>query len=116
MVYETPTTPNTMRQIMFLEGAKDLVLNHNPFPNKEQTLLIILFTGIIDEDLERVRWALDNGADANASIQPWAENIIRAMGWSCAIFATALSTVSAPESGQTLPQCVEPGPDSEASQ
>ncbi len=126
MVLEsTPApTPLTMRQMMFLEGAKDLVLNQHPFPNKAQTLLIILFTGIIDGDLERVRWAMDNGADANMAIQQWAIDIIRRIGWSGSLlgyermisFTTARSTDAPQESEQTLPQCDETGPDSEASQ
>ncbi|MAP73751.1 MAG: hypothetical protein CMJ55_05750 [Planctomycetaceae bacterium] len=129
MVLEIPQqnvpTPNTMRQMMFLEGAKDLVLNHSPFPNKAQTLLIILFTGILDGDTDRVQWALDNGVDPNMEISTWAINIMTtigwsdesfttAQGWSRDSFTTAQSTVSPGE--QTLSQCVEPGPDAEASQ
>ena len=118
MVLESPTapTPLTMRQMMFLEGAKDLVLNQHPFPNKAQTLLIILFTGIIDGDLERVRWAMDNGADVNTQIHPMSINIMRTMGWSDDFFTTVPSMDVPQESEQTLPQCDEPGPDSEASQ
>lgn len=122
MVLEAPTppsrvpTPNTMRQMMFLEGAKDLILNQHPFPNKAQTLLIFLFTGMMDNDLDRVRWALDNGADANMAIAPWAVNIMRTVGWNTTSYFTVQSPVSALESEQTLSQYDEPGPDSEASQ
>ena len=112
----TPPTPITMRQMMFLEGAKDLILNHNPFPNKAQTLLIFLFTGIMDEDLDRIRWALDHGADANLAIEQWAINIMRTVGWNTTSYFTVQSTDAPEVSQQTSPQCDEPGPDSEASQ
>ncbi len=114
--------PNTERQTMFLEGAKNLVLNHHPFPNKAQTLQIILFTGIFDDDLERCRWAMDHGARADEGIQPWAIGIMRAVGWDCSeiesvqSFFTGQSTDAPQESQQTSPQYDEPGPDSEASQ
>lgn len=118
MVLESPTapTPLTMRQMMFLEGAKDLVLNHHPFPNKAQTLLIILFTGMMDGDLDRVQWAMDNGADVNMVIQTWAINIMRTMGWNTTSYFTVPSMDAPEESEQTLPQCDETGPDSGASQ
>ena len=80
MVLETSTTL-TQRQQFFLDGAKDLVLNHAPFPNKAQTLLIILFTGIIDEDLERCKWAMDHGADANLQLQTWSVTVMKTVGW-----------------------------------
>tara|TARA_B100000405_G_C16649521_1_gene397929 strand:+ start:222 stop:593 length:372 start_codon:yes stop_codon:yes gene_type:complete len=111
--------PNTERQTMFLEGAKNLVLNHHPFPNREQTLLIILFTGIFDDDVERCKWAMDHGAVADMEIQPWAIGIMRAVGWDCSeldSYVTVLSTDAPEESEQTLPQYDEPGPDSGASQ
>ena len=111
--------PNTERQSFFLEGAKDLILNHNPFPNREQTLLIILFTGIFDDDLERCKWAMDHGARAELEIQPWAIGIMRAVGWDCSeldSYVTVLSTDAPEVSQQTSLQCDEPGPDSGASQ
>ena len=117
MVLETSTTL-TQRQQFFLDGAKDLVLNHTPFPNKAQTLLIILFTAIIDEDLERCKWAMDHGADANLQLQTWSVTVMKTVGWDVTeleTLATALSTDALQESPQTLPQCDEPGPDSEAS-
>ena len=111
--------PNTERQTMFLEGAKNLVLNHHPFPNRAQTLLIILFTGIFDDDLERCKWAMDHGAVVDMEIQPWAISIMRTVGWDCHelnSIATVLSTDAPEESQQTSPQCDETEPDSEASQ
>tara|TARA_E500000331_G_scaffold166838_1_gene161530 strand:- start:12677 stop:13033 length:357 start_codon:yes stop_codon:yes gene_type:complete len=115
MVLETLT----QRQQFFLDGAKDLVVNHSPFPNKAQTLLIILFTGIIDEDLERCKWAMDHGADVNLEVQEWAVTVMKTVGWDVTdldAYAIELSTDAPEESPQTLPQCNETGPDSEASQ
>lgn len=118
MVLETSTTL-TQRQQFFLDGAKDLVLNHSPFPNKAQTLLIILFTGIIDHDLERCKWALDHGADGNLEIQPWSVTVMKTIGWdvqNLEAYSNELSTDAPEELPQRLPQCDETGPDSEASQ
>ena len=112
MVLETSTTL-TQRQQFFLDGAKDLVLNHAPFPNKAQTLLIILFTGIIDEDLERCKWAVDHGADANLEIHQWSVNVMKTVGWDVTeleALANVLSMDAPQESPQTLPQCNEAGP------
>lgn len=118
MAVETLNTL-TQRQQFFLDGAKDLVLNHTPFPNKAQTLLIILFTGIIDDDLERCKWALDNGADVNGELYPWSVTVMKTVGWDVTALealANVLSTDAPQESPQTLPQCNEAGPDSEANQ
>ena len=118
MVLETSTTL-TQRQQFFLDGAKDLVLNHTPFPNKAQTLLIILFTGIIDDDLERCKWALDNGADVNGELYPWSVTVMKTVGWNVTDLTAMINELSmdAPqESQQMLPQCNEAGPDSEANQ
>jgi len=120
MVLETSTTL-TQRQQFFLDGAKDLVLNHHPFPNKAQTLLIILFTGIIDDDIERCKWAMDHGADGNLEIQSWSVTVMKTVGWdvtSLETLANVLSAAGPPpgELSQTSHQCNEFGPDSEASQ
>jgi len=122
MVLETSNTL-TQRQQFFLEGAKDLVLNHHPFPNKAQTLLIILFTGIIDDDIERCKWAVDHGADGNLEIQTWSVTVMKTVGWDVTSLETSLEAMSSAlsmdvhqASAQTLSQCDETGPDSEANQ
>lgn len=77
-----------MSQEHFLSGLKHCVETASDSPDAEiniQTrpvaLRLLLFTGTLDGDLDRVVYALDNGADVNGYLTDRDVSILTRLGW-----------------------------------
>ena len=77
-----------MSQEHFLAGLKYCVETASDSPDAEtniQTrpvaLRLLLFTGSLDNDLDRVVYALDNGADVNGSLTDRDVSLLTRLGW-----------------------------------
>jgi len=66
----------------FVNGLKTIVQRPD---SEEQTKLkalkLLLFTAVFDGDLERLEFAMDNGADARWGLCPGTRTILTNLGW-----------------------------------
>ena len=82
MTQEQMTSP--MTQEHFLAGLVHVIQTHpddDTHNLKPKALKLLLFTGVLDDDLERVQFALDNGAHAGAELTPHDKTILTSLGW-----------------------------------
>jgi len=73
-----------MSQELFLAGLKHCV--EHPPPDFEERLTntalrLLLITGALDGDVDRVTYALDNGAKANEGLSTTDYDVLTALGW-----------------------------------
>jgi hypothetical protein len=73
-----------MSQELFLAGLKHCV--ENPPPDAEEyltntALRLLLITGALDGDVDRVVYALDNGAKANEGLTAIDYEMLTTLGW-----------------------------------
>ncbi len=72
----------TISQANFIDGLKSVVLHHDhDQQTKLKALKLLLFTAVLDDDLQRVRFALDNGARADWGLDPASKTLLANMGW-----------------------------------
>lgn len=77
-----------MAQEHFLAGLKHCVELASDSPDAEASietrtiaLRLLLFTGSLDGDLDRVKYACENGADINACLTDRDAEILTNLGW-----------------------------------
>ena len=89
-----------MSQEHFLAGLVH-VITSNPdddmYNLRPKALRLFLFTAVLDSDLERVQFALDNGADADESMTQHDKIILTSLGW-------VMPNLSSPVAGEYLDQ------------
>jgi len=72
----------TPRQTNFIDKCKNIVTSAQPNdPKRKIGLQILLVTGVIDGDMPRVVFAVENGADVNASLHRSRMHRLNRMGW-----------------------------------
>lgn len=77
-----------MSQEHFIAGLKHCVETASDSPDAEihirtrpVALRLLLFTGALDGDLDRINYACDNGADINVSLTDKDVEILTRFGW-----------------------------------
>ena len=77
-----------MSQEQFIAGLKHCVETASDAPDavvsirsRPVALRLLLFTGTLDGDLDRINYACDNGADINVSLTDKDVEILTRLGW-----------------------------------
>jgi len=89
----------------FIGGLISVVVHHDHDQTiKNKALKLLLFTGILDDDLQRVRFAMDNGARADWGLDSASKRILTNMGWTVPVLEPNPESLGADEMlGQSLP-------------
>ena len=77
-----------MSQEHFIAGLKHCVETASDSPDAEThirtkpvALRLLLFTGTLDDDLDRVTYAMENGADVNCCLTDRDKDMLTRFGW-----------------------------------
>jgi hypothetical protein len=89
---------SSLSQENFIDGLKQVVLDPPDNETKLKALKLLLFAAVLDGNLERVNFALNNGARANWGLDPGTRTILTNMGWSIP------EELSSPESPDVSPE------------
>lgn len=82
----------------FIGGLYSVVLRDEHGQTvKNRALKLLLFTGALDGDLQRVQFALDKGACANWGLDPASKRILTNMGWTVPDIEPILESADVPE-------------------
>lgn len=95
----------------FIDGLMCVVVrDEHEQTIKNRALKLLLFTGVLDDDVQRVRFALDNGARADEVLDSASKRILTNMGWTVPEIEPSPASLGVDSSSVQLQSSEEPYP------
>ena len=102
---------SSLSQENFIDGLKQVVQHpDSELQAKLKALKLLLFTAVLDGDVERTRFAINNGANVQWGMDPGTVTILTGMGWEVPDLSSPVSLDASYESSSQLQSSEEAYP------